>query len=166
MEHDLPILRYTHKAYAVRGTVIDLTILLERIMDEFIASYFSDNLIRKIEMMEMIVCGLPYRAKVDLFIKVLSKIKLDKRKYNYENIKKEFLYISKKRNRFAHDLLNINLPEDKMEKYEISLSDYTDVTKSVHYDRPQINDLLLRIRAHTALLMEIRDLPHSGNHPA
>lgn len=151
---------YTTMAHIHRGEIIANTILFERNMDEFIASYFSDTQDRKLDLIEMIIsCGLTYKAKADLISRLLKKLFPDDkiRKERFRGFNRMLRDIADDRNKFAHDILYIDFkkPED-FKKYAICLINFQDLTTLVTFSNDDITKILERIGSALDILEELR----------
>jgi hypothetical protein len=91
-------LAYTNLAIYRRGTIINETILLERLIDDYIASYFCGEDVKKIELVDLVISTnrMIFENKVQVF------------KYLVEHHDKELI---KKNPDMINDILNVVIPE-------------------------------------------------------
>jgi len=166
MELDMILQSYIAKAHEARGSIIDHAILLERHMDEFVSDYFTDTKERQLEMVEMLISTLTYSAKVNLFAAILTKVlKKETVSINIEDVKKNLQAVAKCRNKFAHDILYLDIPYQKMIQYNICLVSFTNISQPVYYTEKQILDILSKTQKAIDEIMSIRKLIKDGNPP-
>jgi len=153
-EDEKAALKYLKKAYETRGSIIDHTIILERIIDDIICTHFTDNFDKKIEIWEMIISSMTYKTKVNILIAILKKIYPKNYNTRFKNIDRELGTISKNRNKFAHNILNSS-PKENMEKYDISLVDYSNIKQVINYKSTDILNILKVIHKYILILNSV-----------
>src|SRR5688572_12512907 len=157
--HESPeYFEYIQKANQARGHVINTTILLERVMDDFIASEFSDSEEKKIQVIETLMQGLNYRTKTKIMGKFLIKYYPDKktREEKFKGFADTMGKIADERNLFAHDLLYINLTKEQFQKFEICLVSFKNVKDVVCYIGDDIIGITDRVQKYVDIIAEIK----------
>jgi len=147
------------RANMVRGDVINYTILLERLMDDFIATAFSDNQDKKLELIEMLISeGMTYSSKVKVVLRLIRRHIPDenKRTKRFPGLKKQLTDIADERNVFAHQILYLNLTKEQMAAFDICLVNFKDLDKVVCYTTKDIVGVLERVQKYIDLLADIR----------
>lgn len=100
--------RMHYTCYLWRGALLSELIYLERLIDDYIARYFCENIDKAKEMMTLILCvggGPTFDVKQAAFIYLLE----DKKHPFYQKhpkIKKDLKFVIEFRNLLAHHLLD------------------------------------------------------------
>jgi hypothetical protein len=152
-------INYMKKANMVRGDVINYTILLERVMDDFIATAFSDNQERKIELIQTLISeGLMYRSKVKIVLNLIKKHYPDnaERKKKFGSLKTDLSAIADERNKFAHEVLFIHLSKENMNRFAICLQSFKDMDNVICYTLEDIVGVVERVQKYIDIITEIR----------
>jgi hypothetical protein len=149
---------YITRAHRTRGEIIDHTILLERIMDEFIALNFSDNKNRMRELMDMIISeGMNYRYKVKIVLKIINKRIPDEKQrvQRLGSIRSDLEKIAATRNKFAHEVMRFDVPIETLNKFNIILFNYHQ-DKNVGYTENDIIEAIELILKYVSILEDLR----------
>ena len=149
---------YITKAHRTRGEILDHTILLERVMDEFISINFSDSKKRMQELMDIIITeGMNYRYKVKVVLKIINKRIPDhkQRVQRLGSIRSDLEKIAATRNKFAHEIMRFDAPIEKLNKFNIILYNYHQ-DKNVGYTENDIIEALELIMKYIDILENLR----------
>ena len=150
---------YMTKANMVRGDVINCTILLERVLDDFIATAFSDNQAKKLELIEMLIAeGMTYSSKVKVVLALIKKhIPNEKdRAKRFPGLRNQLKNIADERNVFAHQILYLNLSREQMAAFDICLVNFKDLDNVVCYTTNDLVGIIERVQKYIDLLADIR----------
>lgn len=96
--------KYTNLAFRRRGAIINETIMLERIIDDYISAHFCDTAEKRLELLENLMATnrIIFENKVQIFKSILEKHNpqfLEKHPSLFNNILKTVI---PERNVFAH----------------------------------------------------------------
>jgi hypothetical protein len=150
---------YIRRANHARGHVINYTILLERVLDDFIATAFSENQDKKIDLIQTLISeGLTYRSKVKVVLSLIKKHYPNdlERKSKFGSIKNDLSAIADERNKFAHEILYIQLTKENFSKFEICLVSFKEIDKVVAYTIEDIIGIVERVQKYIDIVGDIR----------
>ena len=161
LEDDMPpeYHDYLQRANHARGWVINYTILLERIMDDFMAIAFSDTQEKKIDLLETLISeGMSYNSKVNVVLRLVKRHLPDdkQREIRFPGLRKNLQDIAAERNKFAHELLYINLSIEQFKKFEICLVSFKNLDKVECFVLRDITGIVERIQKYIDILDELR----------
>jgi hypothetical protein len=128
-------------------------------MDDFIATAFSDNQDKKLELIEMLISeGMTYSSKVKVVLRLIRKHIPDEqeRTKRFPGLKKQLTDIADERNIFAHQILYLNLTTEQIASFDICLVNFKDLNKVVCYTTKDIVGVLERVQKYIELLTDIR----------
>lgn len=139
-----------------RGEIIGLTIVLERYMDAYIASYFCNTLEKRNDLMDFIICTdrISFRSKIDVLERILKKS--DKEKTHKSAIN-DLIDIMEKRNMFAHhhayhDDASVDL---FIKDGTISLVKVKNTRQRKTFTYKELTELTDKIRNYTTMFVEL-----------
>lgn len=148
--------RLYNKSMMVRGGLINDTIFLEKVIDEWLSKYFCSNKVRKNELFEMVFCNdrLTYNSKIQVFHEI---VKNHCKSFNRQNPKliNDLEDIGRHRNIFAHWMLDTSEP--LLESGELRFLKSRDFDKYELYDNTKVIGITETIDKCKIL---IRDLVH------
>ena len=129
---------YKKLAYYRRGIIIDETITLERIIDEYISKYYCSNEESSKELMEMLLCTnkITFENKMQIFKVIIDK-KKDDFNSRYPTFISDILHkIIPQRNIFAHYWLDTreHLTEFLVDRKTVFIK-YKNQTEYIEYDQ-------------------------------
>jgi hypothetical protein len=132
----------------LRGMFINEVILLEKIIDNWLAKYFCKNKKRQKEMFELILCHdrLTYSSKVQVFI-FLVQNHCKQFQNEHPAFAKDLAEIGEKRNMLAHWLLDSTY--DAVAKKELRFIKAKKMTPSIPFtstDIVKLNDDILKYK--------------------
>ena len=158
---------YIRYANETRGLVINHTILLERIMDECIAGYFFKNSDTRTELIEVLISSetLTYSSKVNLFVRLLKKIYTPEVFIKkYVGMAKELQEIATDRNKFAHQIIVLDLTIEDFHKTAICLVDFKEMKTGNFYSPDKIKEIIDKVRKYVKIIDQIKqDITGIGN---
>ncbi len=148
--NELLISQYMDNADKVRGMVINNTTLLERIIDDYIAKYFSQNEYKRKELIELILFDkVDFSKKVRIVQQIFNKkceVLGKEFTKEYPKFSADLREIYEQRNKFAHQLIAV--PENiESNKYEIILLNYSDKEKFIPYTKDSIEKMMEMINS-------------------
>ncbi len=105
-DHD-PRTVYTYQAANTRGVLINHIILLERLVDSYIAEYFCGVGGKSVELMDMILATrrITFDGKMQVFKMILDK-QFPRELNKHSEYAKSLQLVSNRRNQLAHFLLD------------------------------------------------------------
>jgi len=133
-----------NRSHYVRGQIISEAILLERLVDDYISRYFTDDSAKLVFMKEVVFGAdkMVFEYKRQIFHEILKINNKDFLK-TYPTLLKEISYIIEKRNNVAHLLIDIRAPQ--LDKSGIALVKHKNVTSEVYLDEEEIDNVLTTI---------------------
>lgn len=140
---------YTNTAYRVRGIIINEIILLERMIDGYLANYFCTTSKSKKSLKELILCTdrITFGNKREVFQFILETENPAFLK-KHPNFLKNITEIIKERNIVAHYWLNTS--DEAISKIEteptIELIKFKNVISGIVYNDAKIKKILLMIK--------------------
>jgi hypothetical protein len=127
-------------AMSIRGFYITDTILIERVIDGYLAQYFCKTQYRQKEILELILSteSMPFERKRQILKVILNK--------HHPNIEKEYpnlfpylVKIIEQRNIFAHYLLDTSKAALKRYPKEIGFVKFKNETSTIWYNNELLN---------------------------
>lgn len=144
------------KSNETRGAIISATILLERFIDEYIAKYFTSEMERKVELIELLISSLTYGNKVQILERILRlKYKPSEFSKKFKGLKKELGDIAKTRNEFAHNISIVGLSEQNMKRFEICLVNFKNTGKPIGYTESDVGSYLNLVHKYIDLIKDL-----------
>ncbi len=128
---------YTNVAFLRRGVIINEVIMLERIVDEILSTYFCGTTTKKQELMELIICTnrMIFENKMQVLKVLLEKHKPDFLKTNPTIINDIINKIIVERNIFAHYwLVTSKELSDFISKNQTVFIKFKNTTEYIYYD--------------------------------
>ncbi len=133
-----------NKASFTRGAMINDTVFLEKVIDQWLSEYFCQHPKRRSDIFELVFChdNLGYNSKVQIFCEI---IKRHCPEFNSDNpkLKSDLEEIGKHRNRFAHWLLDTK--EEQLQSNELRFLRSKDLEDYEHYTNERILSIVERI---------------------
>jgi hypothetical protein len=132
-----------------RGWILNGTIALERLIDVYLACYFSPYKSKRDELVDLVFAasgGMPFEPKRNIFA-----ILLKKHHKEFHNNNKAFLedlsYIIKQRNVLAHYLTDRSdeAIQRFKDKSEVGFIRFKEVTETVYYSEDVIKSIIDKI---------------------
>lgn len=145
MDKDLKHLE--DQAFYLRGKIINHTIILERVIDEYLTNYFcgEDEEKRKVLMYSLFGTNrITLDSKRQLFEDIIKKDKPDfVKKHPY--LKKDLIYIAEQRNILAHYMLNSS--DDGINNHDshIEFVNFKGERKIIRFEEKTQIDLISKI---------------------
>ncbi|MGY4537020.1 hypothetical protein ACVW0P_001434 [Mucilaginibacter sp. UYNi724] len=144
----------TVDAIVLRGGLINEVILLEKIIDNWLAKYFCNNEKRKNEFFDLILCHdrLTYSSKVAVFVFIIQSHCKDFLK-TYPYLAKDLNEIAEKRNILAHWLLDTS--DTGIDKGEIHFIKAKKVFPSIAFTAADIEKTLTNIEKYKKVIYNL-----------
>jgi hypothetical protein len=145
------------KAWTIRGLIINETIYLERLIDEFLGRHFCPDPAKRVELFELILGNerINFESKRQILQFVLEKHHkklVDENKSIFSDLKK----IIDERNFLAHQLLDSSEEAfDKLKEGKIGFVKFRNSTEKVWYDDPKLNKIRQSISDYIKLFTDI-----------
>lgn len=140
-----------NRAATLRGGILNGVILLERIIDSYLAAYFTADEVKRGELMSMLFAasnGMPMKQKTVLFKKLLKKNEETFFKENSEFFK-DIDYVIEQRNIFAHYLIETGQSaiDDHISKRSLTFVKYLDKEMLIHYDLKTMDSIVFKVES-------------------
>jgi len=140
--------RYTNIAFHRRGAIINETIMLERLIDDFIVNYFCTDAKKKVELMELIIGTkrMIFENKVQVFKVLLDKHFPEILEKNKTLITDIVNIVIPARNVFAHYWLVTNEEMGEMATEGITqFVKFNNSTEYIHYSHAEFQRIMMTI---------------------
>lgn len=148
-----PIVKYSELASQRRGIILNLTINLEKMIDWRISIFYIQEAKKREELEDMIICGLPFRTKISILMRLFKKY--DKEIFiAYPEMKKDLNDIRDSRNEMAHSWLDATVTfAANKRKFKPTVTNLKSKGVENIYDEKKITELSELILKYTHIIM-------------
>lgn len=149
-------------AYDIRGHILQKSIELEMLIDNYITKHFTSDEIKFTEFVCLILCRMSFEGKFQAFSFLLDLYNPDF-KENNKGYKKEILDIIKKRNEIAHYPIDFSqraielFNEKRIVRFMKFKNSEGDINSINELDEKTVNELINKISHYINLLIKFAE---------